>query len=377
MITPQNLFDRTHYTDVYKPHLEARTLPRWCYNSEQFHERELERIFMKTWTFIDRVDAIPNPGDYITVDTFAGPVFVIRDNESNIRAFANTCRHRGSRVLAGAGNCRSIVCPYHSWTYGLDGSLLRAVGMEETVSFDKSALGLKPIRLETWGGFMFISFDRDSESLLEYLGDLTECYASYKFEDMVCTRRSEYEVDCNWKLLVENAHEDYHTPTVHKGSLGNQISEALPTPRGNWESIFLPLEASVAVLPGETPVFPHIPDLEGNLGKGTLFTLLHPSTQFACVQDCMWWLRIMPVGALRCRIHFGFCFPRSTAERPDFEHEVEPYYRRWDIGIEEDNRTGELQQDGLRSMFCEPGPMSWREPKVQSIAQWILDRVLD
>ena len=235
---PENIFDPALYAEVRKPFLEARHLPRWCYLSEEFYQRELERIFLRTWLFIDRLDAIPECGDYITVDTVAGPVIVLRDQGGVVRALANTCRHRGSRVLNGRGNCRSIVCPYHSWTYDLDGTLLRALGMEKSVGFEHARLGLKPIRLETWGGFMFINFDANSESLLDYLGDLTLRYASYKFEDMVCTRRTEYTVECNWKLLLENAHEDYHTATVHKGSLGLQLSEALPSPNGNWKRCF-------------------------------------------------------------------------------------------------------------------------------------------
>ncbi len=373
---PEDIFDPALYEDVRKSCLEARNLPRWCYLSEAFYQRELERIFLRTWTFIDRVDAIPGTGDYITVDTFAGPVIVLRDAEGGIRAFANTCRHRGSRLLEGAGNCRSIVCPYHSWTYDLDGTLLRALAMEETVGFERSRLGLKTIRLETWGGFMFINFDAESESLLDFLGDLTSRYESYKFEDMVCTRRTEYTVDCNWKLLLENAHEDYHTASVHRGSLGMQVSQPLPTPNGNWEALFLPMEHSVAVLPGEEPPFPHIADLSEELAGGTFFTCVFPSTQFACVQDCMWWIRLMPQGPKRCQAQFGFCFPRTTAERPDFESAVEPYYRRWDIGIEEDNYTGELQQHGLSSLLAEPGPLSWKEVKVQAIALWVLERVL-
>ena len=93
-----NIFDPTLYADVARPLLEARTLPRWCYVSEEFYEREIERIFMRTWNFVDRVEAIPNPGDYITVETFAGPIIVVRDREGEIRAFANSCRHRGSRA---------------------------------------------------------------------------------------------------------------------------------------------------------------------------------------------------------------------------------------------------------------------------------------
>ena len=372
-----DIFDPAYYEAVRRPLAEARTLPRWCYTSEAFHRREIERIFMRTWNFIDRIDAVPNPGDYLAVDTFAGPVLILRDRRGTLRAFANSCRHRGSRLLTGSGNCRGIVCPYHAWTYGLDGSLLAARGMERTAGFETRDYGLKPIRLETWGGFMFINFDAAAPGLLDYLGELPRKFASYNFDDLVCTRRSEYEVACNWKLIIENAHEDYHTQTVHRSSLGNQVTEPEENPVGNWDAIFLPLEASGAVLPGERAPFPHIAGLEGKLGHGTYFTLLYPATQFACVQDCLWWLRVTPVAPTQCRINFGFCFPKSTAARPDFAAEVEPYYRRWDIGIAEDNGTGTLQQAGLASPLYEPGPLSWKEPKVQAIALWILDRVLD
>jgi len=91
----------------------------------------------------------------------------------------------------------------------------------------------------------------------------------------------------------------------------------------------------------------------------------------------MWWLRVTPVESTTCRVNFGFCFPKTTAARPDFEKEVAAYYHRWDVGIVEDNRTGVIQQEGLRSRLYEPGPLSWKEPKVQAIALWILDRVLD
>src|SRR5262245_25904273 len=147
-----DIFDPALYADVRRPLAEARTLPNWCYTAPEFLDREVDRIFMKNWNFIDRVDAIPNPGDYLAVDTVGGPVVLLRDRRGTLRAFANTCRHRGSRLLTGSGNCRGIVCPYHSWTYGLDGVLLGAKGMERTAGFDRGQYSLKPIRLETWGG---------------------------------------------------------------------------------------------------------------------------------------------------------------------------------------------------------------------------------
>jgi phenylpropionate dioxygenase-like ring-hydroxylating dioxygenase large terminal subunit len=120
------MFDPAHYAATRRPLLEAETLPPWCYTSEAFYQREIDRIFRKVWNFVGHVSQVATPGDYFTL-TFAGiPVIILRDQAGDLRAFANTCRHRGSALLEGSGNCRAIVCPYHSWTYGLDGSLRAA-----------------------------------------------------------------------------------------------------------------------------------------------------------------------------------------------------------------------------------------------------------
>jgi phenylpropionate dioxygenase-like ring-hydroxylating dioxygenase large terminal subunit len=188
-------------------------------------------------------------------------------------------------------------------------------------------------------------------------------------------RRSVYENDCNWKLLIENALESYHTTTVHADSLGTQIGEDVDT-AGNWDALYLAGETSVSILPGETATFPHVPNLPGKLANGAYFTVIYPNTQFACTQDSMWWLSFTPLGPSRCRADFGFAFPRETAARPDFATEVEKYYRRWDMGIDEDNDTGRLQQRGLESALHVPGPYSYRERVVHLFTNWILDKVL-
>ena len=143
------------------------------------------------------------------------------------------------------------------------------------------------------------------------------------------------------------------------------------------ESNFIPSETSIAILPGEDTPLPHVPDLAEELRGGTHFTLLYPNTQFACVQDCMWWLTIVPLGPGRCLNRLGFCFPKSSVERPEFDAAVARYYHRWDVSVDEDNATGELQQEGLESALHQPGPYSDRERVVHRFANWVLDRVLD
>lgn len=373
---PRDLFHPDHYREQRRPLAEARTLPAWCYTSDAFHRRERERIFLHAWQLVGRSEEIPAPGDYRCCETAGGPIIVLRDEEGGVRAFANTCRHRGARLLTGTGNCPRIVCPYHGWTYALNGSLRAASRMQRTRDFRRSDYGLVPLRVETWQGFVFVSFDPDIAPLSRYYGDLFERYASYRFDEMVLTRRRRYELACNWKLLIDNAHEAYHTGVVHCASLGEQHAEARET-RGNWELLFHPLETSVAVLPGESTAFPHIGGLSEELAGGTCFTLLYPNTHFACVQDCMWWMSFIPTGARSCIGEVGFCFPRATVARADFDEVVSRYYHRWDVSIDEDNATGELQQDGLGSALRTPGPYSHTEAVVHRFANWVLARVLD
>ena len=170
---PDDILDPRHYAKVRLPQLEAETLPPWCYTSQEFYQREVERIFMRQWIFIGRGDRIPNPGDYVTLDPVGVPVIIVRGDDGGVRAFANTCRHRGTRLTDGDGNCRAFSCPYHGWAYGLDGRLISIAGMEQTANFDKEAFGLISIRLESWDGFLFINFAENGLSLAEQLGGLS------------------------------------------------------------------------------------------------------------------------------------------------------------------------------------------------------------
>ncbi|MBU0725321.1 MAG: aromatic ring-hydroxylating dioxygenase subunit alpha [Alphaproteobacteria bacterium] len=375
---PSDMFSPDHYTAVRRPLAEAETLPAWCYTSERFYQREVERIFMKVWNFLGRADRIPNPGDYFTLE-FAGiPLIIARGDDGNVRAFANSCRHRGSLVALGEGSCRAFKCPYHSWAFGLDGRLLSAPSMEQTLNFDKADYGLTEIRLESWGGFIFVNFDRDAPDLLTFLGDLPQRLASYNYEEMVCVRRVEYELTCNWKIYVENAMEAYHVPYVHKSTLQRQkgpTAQPIET-EGEWVGLFKEHTGSRALLAGETG-FPPIPSLSGPAAVGTHYPLIYPSTMFGATIDCMWWLELHPIAADRTKLIVGSAFPKEVVARPDFEEVVTRYYRRWDISIPEDNEISDLQQRGLSSPFYREGRFSHLEPLVHAIDNWVLDRVLD
>ena len=371
------LFRPETYAAVRRPLLEASTLPPACYTSPAFYRREVQTIFMKVWNFIGRADRIPDAGDYFTIEFAGVPVIVMRGADGEVRAFANSCRHRGALLLDGEGNCRAIRCPYHSWTYDTDGKLIVAPEMDATSGFDPAEWHLTPIRLEDWAGFIFINFDDTAPSLRQYLGDLPHKLESYRFDDMVCVRRREYVLNCNWKIYVENAMEAYHIATVHRSTLSRQKgkpSEAQPAD-GEYCALFKEHKGTRALLAGDVG-FPEMPDLQGMAAQGSWYPLLYPSTMFGCTYDCMWWLELHPMGPEKTKLIVGSCFPRSSAARPDFEEVVQRYYRRWDISIPEDNHISELQQRGLSSPLARQGRLAHAEPLVPTFGNWVLDHVL-
>jgi phenylpropionate dioxygenase-like ring-hydroxylating dioxygenase large terminal subunit len=377
MVPASEPFDPRHFSRVRRPLPEASHLPAWCYTSDEFYRRETERVFRKAWNFLGRADRIAKPGDYFTAEIAGVPLFVLRDRAGRLRAYANSCRHRGARLLSGDGHCTgSITCPYHSWTYDLDGRLKSAPGMQGIKGFDPAGTPLIEVRLETWGGFIFVTFDPAAENLTSYLGTLPELLAPYDFERMICTRRKVYDVACNWKLITENSMEEYHTATVHRASIGAQTIE-WERPVGNWEAGYCESDKSIATLPGETEALPWIPTLSGKSKTGTFFVLIYPCTTLACNQDGAFWLELYPRGSARTEVVLGHCFPRSTTERLDFEKIVQKYYGRCDTSIPEDNHIAEQQQLGLDSPLAQPGRVSMYEAVVHSFANWIIDRVLD
>lgn len=379
---PNDIFDPKHYERVRRPLLEAETMPAFTYTSPDFYQREVDRIWRKIWNFIGSADQIADNGDYFTL-TFAGvPIIVVRDHDGQIRAFANTCRHRGSELLEASGNCKLIVCPYHSWSYELNGALRAAPEMDKTVAFNKADYGLIPIAVATWGNFIFINFDPKPPPLKEQLGDLPEKLGPYQLESMALARRKTYEMDCNWKLFVENAKESYHIATVHRATINKYASAKaagywVEQATGDYVVTFAQHEGSMALLKGASG-FPIIESLHGRReAGGTYAPLLYPSTYLACTIDCAWYLEMHPISASKTRLVHGALFPRDRLKRPDFEQIASNYYQRWDVTIEEDILASVRQQRGLETPFAPAGRFSHREPLVHQIDNWILDRVID
>lgn len=376
-------FDPRLFAETQKPLLEASTLPGACYHRTPWHTRELERVFGPSWSCLGREDEIPEPGQYLAFDTeWSGPVAVCRGKDDRLHAFANVCRHRGAKVLQGnAGKASKVglVCPYHAWTYDFDGSLKWAPGMEQVRDFDEAEVRLKPISLEVFHGFVFVSNHEDSPPLLETLGDLPEKMAPWFGPDgmargMVTAGRREYSVPCNWKLLMENTCETYHTSIVHRGSLGPMKSTPAPPHVGNWDAVEVQTNRSVVPLPEDfqDEQFP-LPAFADR----TCFINLFPSLQINVTWDCMWWMRLVPVGVEETHIQMGFCFPRETTQLPKFPSVFEKYLARWHIAVSEDIAISLNQQRGLRSPLRVPGRFHPMEFGTHNFNNWLLAQMVD
>lgn len=379
---PDDIFAARHYEQVRRLPAEAETLPPWCYTHRDFYQRELQRLFRRSWNCVGRVERLPHAGDFVAFELAGVPTMLVRDEGGRLRAFANTCRHRGTQLLEGSGNCKPLIqCPYHGWSYRLDGKLAGAPEMAEVSAFKKDDYGLIPVRLETRDGFIFINFDEDAADFDSYLGDFSETFAPYSLGEMRCVRRRQYEVACNWKLFIEVFMEWYHLKAVHSNSL-DSINYDHPDPvdktKGQYVTQFGTHEGTGALLKGHGHTgFPPIATLSGRLLSGTRYALVYPAFVVAASTDSMWYFECYPQGPDRTRYAMSVCFPENTIARPDFQEHVGTYFERFDAGIVEDNAILERQQAGLTSPLARAGRLSPLEPIVGLFAQWVLDGVLD
>ena len=384
MLQANDMFDPSLYERTLRAPLEAETLASWCYTSQEWYAREVERIFMRSWNLIGRVERVPRPGDFITVEYAGAAIIVVRGRDNAIRAFANSCRHRGARLLDGEGNCKlAIKCRYHSWVYNLDGALAGCDGMEDTRDFDRARHGLTPVRIENWAGFLFVNFSPDAPDLRTWLGDIWDTVAPYQPEDLVCTRRKEYEVACNWKLYVENFNDLGHIKTVHKSSL-EPLRQKYTRPcefeprNGQGFTAWVEHDGTRTLLDGvDGPRgFDDLPTLSGRARHGSFYATVFPLAAFGFCVDSAWSLEIYPLGPSRMKLVVGSLFHKDALARPDFDEFAARYYARMDVAVPEDNAINEAVQNGLAGAETAPGRIGDQEIAVNWLNRWWLERTL-
>jgi len=192
------------------------SLPSSWYTDPAVVERERARIFRRSWQYVGRTAQVARAGDYFTAVAGDVPVVVVRSGEG-LGAFVNVCRHRRHEVASGAGNCKTLQCPYHAWAYGLDGRQRAAPRSDHEPGFDRDDFPLLPARLDTWGPFVFVNVDPEASPLADMLGELPRIIAGSGLDlaGLRFRERADWEADANWKVLIENFLECYHCPVQH------------------------------------------------------------------------------------------------------------------------------------------------------------------
>lgn len=201
----------------FDPNIEtAATIPARLYVDPVYLELESERIFARTWQLVGRAEQVAETGQFFTTEIAGESVVILRDG-ATLRGFHNVCLHRAGPVAYGCGKRQTMQCKYHGWTYNLKGDLLRAPEMEGTAKFRAEDMHLVPIQVERWGPLVFANLDLKAAPLAHFLEDIPDRAAKFGVDRMRYVMRKTWEIDCNWKVYVDNYLEGYHVPVVHPG----------------------------------------------------------------------------------------------------------------------------------------------------------------
>lgn len=362
------------------PAASGWSLPPEFYVSDELYTREQAAVFRIGWVGVGRHDRWPDIGDYSAIELGGVALVVVRDDDGSLRAYANSCRHRGAQVMVGEGSCARMRCPFHSWTYALDGRLVGAPNMGRTEDFDKADHGLFEFALAERFGFVFVSFEKDPEPIDKWLGDFADFHSPWPVEELVSTRRREFVVDCNWKAFAEVFNEYYHLPFVHPGSIDSTYNEPDEPDEvtGEFATHFGTTTGTGGLL--VTDHDKQLPVMEGLIGRaaeGVRYTWLFPNIITAIGSEAMWMYELYPDGPHKVRCAQVVCFPKATTELPDFKTKAEAYYERFDVAIAEDIPVLLQQHAGLKSPFARQGRYSYLEPSVSRFANWYAQSVLD
>lgn len=356
--------------NVSVPFGEARAMPVSAYTSEAFLELENSRIFAKSWVCAGRADSLKRPGDYMTLEMSGEPVVVLRDAEGQLRALSNVCRHRMSILLEGRGNVRMITCPYHAWTYALDGSLRAAPAMNRNKSFCKESIRLPAIRCVDWKGWIMLTLDPNLPEPFVTLAEVDDLVGYLDMKNYVETFREEHRWNTNWKILAENFMESYHLPMCHAGTIGGASKlKDMVCPEGfegfNYHHIIKDDSVSLALAhPGNT-------SLQGDERRRTWLLALYPSLLVTLTPGYFWYLSLMPDGPDKVKIIFGGGLSVEFMADADAHTHLAALKALLDAVNEEDRGCTERVWKGLQSRYAKPGPLSHLERPNYEFAQWI------
>ncbi|MBX2870237.1 MAG: Rieske 2Fe-2S domain-containing protein [Acidiferrobacterales bacterium] len=355
-----------------RPLDQAHAMPPEVYTSEHFLERERERIFRGGWVCAGRTDSLRSAGEYFCFDVDSQPVFVVRQKDGSFSAFANVCRHRMMTLLKGQGKCKRIVCPYHAWTYDVNGALLNAPHMDSRSEFDQTALGLHPVRLEVWHGWIYLTLNNDAPTVDSLLEKLSPLVAPYQMEHYVQILEEDHVWDTNWKQLTENFMEGYHLPVAHKATVGGYFPveatqfAAVPSPGFTFQFFEKTTEAPVGT------AHPDNKTLRGKQRVTSVMPTVFPSHMYVLAPDHLWYLSLQPQGVSQVKIRYGIAMAPEvleTCEDPD-KLIADTAAFLWQVN-EEDRVVVEGIHKGAHAPLSTSGPLCWLERENHEFAQYL------
>jgi len=344
------------------------TLPARYYTDPAIFHDEIERLFFGRWICVGRTERIPNAGDYFLVELANESVIVTRPADGALRAFYNVCRHRGTRMCTTSEGSlgASIQCPYHGWTYGLDGCLIGAPHMEQP-GFTRADYPLNTVAIDTWDGHIFLNFASNPRSLRAQLGELPERFAAWRMGELRLHRRIVYDLKANWKLIVANYNECLHCPLVHPTL--NRLTDYLGADNQPTTPDYI--GGSMGFRAGaETMSFggvrkrEYLPGLNAEQRKIVQYYAIYPNLLLALHPDYMMVHTLWPKSADRTEVVCEWHFHPAEMAKPDFEGNDAVEF--WDQTNREDWGISELSQLGIGSRAYTPGPYSRREELLHS-----------
>ncbi|MGH7820574.1 MAG: aromatic ring-hydroxylating oxygenase subunit alpha, partial [Candidatus Binatia bacterium] len=303
-------------------------IPAERYLAEEWLAVEREKVFRgPCWLLAGRTERIPEAGDYFVADVgTGGTIIVSRNREGRVRAFLNSCRHRGTELVAEAGNARHFRCPYHAWLYTLDGELVSVPDEEQFYGLDKKQRGLVPVRVESWAGFVWVTLDPNASPLEDYVADLLPQFAPYRLEEMVTVHQQTWEFPVNWKVIVDAFNEIYHVPGIHPQT----VEPFLDVPAGvmdgfGWHTrMVLPFKFPDSVM--RSPDMPELPvpaaaGLDPVQRNSDFHFTVFPNVQFNLLPNYATLFVAVPIDARRTRFTYAFFGyrPKDGEQREYYE----------------------------------------------------------
>ncbi|MGZ4966477.1 MAG: aromatic ring-hydroxylating oxygenase subunit alpha [Chthoniobacterales bacterium] len=340
----------------------ATTLPQRYFVSPEIFAEEQASIFSKQWICVGHQSQLAATGDYFVREVAGESVIVLRDQKQVVHAFYNVCRHRGTRLCENpTGHFSAIQCPYHAWTYALDGRLIGAPHMDDVPGFDKSDYSLGAVSLALWEGFIFVNLAATPTPLEEVFAPLAGKFAHWNLPQLRSARRIAYDVRANWKLIFENYSECYHCPGVHP--MLSKVSPYDSAENDLCEGPFLGGLMSITkgaslTMSGKACARP-VGDMKGEDHARVFYYSIFPNMLLSMHPDYVMVHRLWPQSPEQTLIDCDWLFHPDAFTRDDFHPEDAIEF--WDVTNKQDWHVCELSQQGIASRAYRPGPYSPRE----------------